>query len=209
MKTYMLMVAFALVLGLHVGPTSTSAQAQCRFIGGAGKLESEVGKGCGGAPGLVAGLRIGLLDSSAQAGYVGRPYGSVKGMSGTMMAAATVAAVKAYLDTYGVPWPKADTPTARRHARTRYNLYQIYYVDKKKDRVDAFKFGITRAGKKRPTSQLRFCARHPKTHTDDCRYKWVRVNIKGWHRARRIEGAYCARYVAAKGRRPHGMARCL
>jgi len=209
MRKVVLIVVFALVMGLGLSAPALSAEAQCRFLRH-NKMPAAAGdKRCGGAGGSLAGPRIGLPQPSSSAGYLGRPYGSIKGVSGALMSAATVAAVKAFLDTYDVPWPRADSPTARRHAKTRYNLYQIFYFDKKKDRVDAFKYGITRVGDERPRSQLRACAVHPKTHTERCRYKWVRVGIKGWHRARRIEGAYCARYVAAKGRRPHGMSRCL
>jgi len=209
MKKIILLVLFAGMIGLETAGTAQPAEARCRFVGGAGKLSSEIAKGCGGAPGLVAGSRIGLLQPSAGRGYVGRPYGSIKGVSGTVMSAATVAAVKSFLDAYDVPLPKADSRTARRHAKTRYNLYQIFYFDKKKDRVDAFKYGITRIGQSRPQGQIKACQKHPRTHTDKCRWKWVRTKIKGWHRARRIEGAYCARYVAARGRRPYGMAKCL
>jgi len=184
-----------------------SADALCRMFGTAGKA-AELDKRCSSTPSM-AGPRIGIFRSSAAPGYIGPAYGSIRNVTGTVMAAATAAAVKAYFDAFGVPWPRATTRTARRYARTRYNVYQIFYFDKRAERVDAYKYGITRVGERRPKSQLRACALNPRTHTEDCRYKWIRVRILGWHRARRIEGAYCARYVAARHRRPYGMTRCL
>jgi len=200
-----------------------TAQARCRFFSAkaGGRVVDEASRGseraakkCGGGGAGLAGARIGLFRPSATAGYLGRPYGGIKDVAGVVMSAVTVAATKSLPGRARCPWPRADSRTARRHAKDRYNVYQIFYFNKKKKKVDAFKYGITRQGRSspansRPDSQLGQCKRHPKTRAKWCRWKWVRVNVKGWHRARRIEGAYCARYVAAKNRRPYGMPRCL
>lgn len=72
-------------------------------------------------------------------------------------------------------------------------------------------YGITqsRLGKTRPESQIGTCNRDDAVRLKSCQWRWVRVHIRGWYRARGWEATYCARYVARKDHRPLGMKRCL
>ncbi|CUR57285.1 hypothetical protein NOCA240031 [metagenome] len=165
-----------------------------------------------GASSSAFGLSIGVPSVGTSPGLAGKRWGGIGGaVVGVTLSAVGVEAMKDYVRAHRVPWPNADSTTARKHRKTAYNLYQIWMTRKKTGNKDLFKYGITRLalGKGRPQSQIGTCNRNAAVVKDSCHWRWVRVHIAGWYRARGWEATYCARYVARKNHRPLGMKRCV
>lgn len=205
----------ALLVGGLLGAVGTAqpVDASCAFFkSGESAPESARAKKCGsgaGRPAPVAGGSIAVPRGSATAGALTRPFGTIGRVGGTVTATVLVAKAHHIAVNLDLPWPSRHSRTARRHAKTRYGIYQIYFRSQAMKKVDAYKYGITRAGATRPKSQLRTCANDYRTATLRCHYRWVRRNVVGFYRARVIETMYCARYVMKVGRRPYGMPKCL
>lgn len=83
-------------------------------------------------------------------------------------------------------------------------VYQIYAPTRSGLRL--WKYGITRVGESRPRSQLKACKEY---FGVNCTAKWLRQDVGGWEKARRLEAGYAARYKSKFGKCPPGMKRCL
>jgi RHS repeat-associated protein len=95
-----------------------------------------------------------------------------------------------------VPWPDKKSKTAKKYKNKTYWGYKIYR--KKGGRI--YKYGITRAGKSRPASQIRSCERY---YNKACSYKMI-WRGKGWYNARVWEATKIMKYVAHHGHCPPG-----
>lgn len=95
-----------------------------------------------------------------------------------------------------VPWPDKKSKTAKKYKNKTYWGYKIYR--KKGGRI--YKYGITRAGKSRPASQIKSCQRY---YGKACSYKMI-WRGKGWYNARAWEATKILKYVAHHGHCPPG-----
>ncbi|MFD0228145.1 DNRLRE domain-containing protein [Streptomyces hirsutus] len=95
-----------------------------------------------------------------------------------------------------VPWPDKKSKTAKKYKNKKYWGYKIYR--KKGGRI--YKYGITRAGKSRPASQIRSCEKY---YNRACGYKMIWQG-KGWYNARVWEATKIMKYVAHHGHCPPG-----
>ena len=86
-----------------------------------------------------------------------------------------------------------------------HRAYQIY-GPAPRGGSKVYKYGITKVGKSRPERQLSRCA---KAFGVDCTFMWVRKDIDGWYRARKVEAGYATKYKMRFGKCPPGMRRCL
>lgn len=206
------LVPGALAAGLLAITSGGSlAAASCAFYKVGETAPESAGMKCGGssrgAP--IAGGAIAIPRGSPTAGALTPRFGSIRGLAGTLTATVFVSQIHRLAGDVDAPWPNARSATARRHAKTQYHVYQIYFHNRRTDKVDAYKYGITRRGGERIQRQLPRCRRDPRTHTNRCNGRWVRRDVTGWHRARVIETMYCVRYQLRVGRRPYGMPRCI
>jgi hypothetical protein len=102
-----------------------------------------------------------------------------------------------------VPWPR--TGTTRAADMSPHNVYQIF-ARTKSGKVIVWRYGITKVGASRPRSQLKACEAALGV---DCHWDWVRTDVKGWLKARRVEAGYATKYKSRFGKCPKGMRRCL
>lgn len=102
-----------------------------------------------------------------------------------------------------VPWPRRTAKRAK--DMSKHGVYEIRAVDQS-GQVRIYKYGITKVGPKRPQSQIAKCQRVMGAR---CRWNWVRTDVKGWYRARKVEAAYATKYKHTHGRCPKGMPKCL
>lgn len=171
---------------------------------------------CGPGPGAVSayGPRIGLPRPSSGAGYYGRPYGTIKAATGVTALAVVASEVRDLVVGYDVPWPKK---TGKR-ADIPYRVYQVWFVGSKNFKMkpgpgkkDSWKYGISmkRQGETRPKKGRRNCEADARTRAGSCTWKWVRTNVIGFYRARRIEAMYAANYKRKRDRCPIGMTKCI
>lgn len=194
-----------------IGPSSP-AEARCAFFkSGESTPESSSAKKCGSGAGRapVAGGAVAVPRGSATAGALTRPFGTIAGVGGTLTGTVLIARAHRLAVSLRAPWPNKKSRTAERHAKTRYHVYQLYFVSKRTGKIDAYKYGITRVGQQRPRGQVKRCERDHRTKSNTCRYRWIRRNVVGFYRARVIETSYCVRYELRMARRPYGMPRCL
>lgn len=162
--------------------------------------------------------RLGTTNPGGWNGYVGGPtasapnsgaswasassYGRIA--TGTRAAEAkTMTWIEKLAGRLRVPWPR--TGTTRASDMSTYRVYQIYGPGEKGgSRV--YKYGITKAGERRPKSQLKACR---SAFGNDCSFSWLRNDVSGWYRARKVEAGYASKYKARFERCPPGMKRCL
>jgi hypothetical protein len=194
-----------------VGPSPPTDASCAVFKGGRSAPDSERGEKCGSGAGRAptAGGAIAVPRGSATPGALTRPFGSIARVGGTLTATVFVARAHHLAGTLDAPWPSRHSRTARRHAQTRYHVYQLYFRSKRTGNLDAYKYGITRVGAQRPRGQVKMCEKDYRTRNNTCRYRWIRRNVVGFYRARVIETSYCVRYELKMARRPYGMQRCL
>jgi hypothetical protein len=86
-----------------------------------------------------------------------------------------------------------------------HRVYQIY-GPAKNGGSRVYKYGLTKNEDLRPRRQLRRCTR---MFGADCDYSWVRKDIDGWYRARKVEAGYATKYKIRFGNCPPGMRKCL
>lgn len=211
--------ALALVATMVVFMAPPTASAQCvpgRLVAGR-RIQTDIFACAGVVRDLPLGafsggrVRIPLVASSGLAalGYIGVNWGRIEKRFGKRTRNVKETRMRAFVKSWDVPWPRKDSKTAKRHRRTRYSVYRIWYTDHRTARKLAWKYGITRKGKARPESQLPTCNGHPDTVWLSCKWKWLRVRVKGYYRARAIEAAYAARFKARTGHCPIGMKSCI
>ena len=102
-----------------------------------------------------------------------------------------------------VPWPRKTAKRAK--DMSKHGVYEIRAIDAS-GKVRIYKYGITKVGRTRPQSQIAKCQRVMGAR---CRWTWVRTDVKGWYRARKVEASYATKYKHVHGRCPKGMPRCL
>ncbi|MCL2543703.1 MAG: hypothetical protein FWE71_14770 [Nocardioidaceae bacterium] len=142
-------------------------------------------------PLVAGGALIGL-------GYVGASWGKIEPRFGTRTKYVKETRMRQFVKKERVPWPNSSSKTARRHRNTRYDVYQIWYKDHETGRTLAWKYGITRIGRRRPESQIGTCNGAEETVWESCDWKWVRQKVRGYFRARAIEATYAARFKAKR-----------
>ncbi|MEV0589615.1 LamG-like jellyroll fold domain-containing protein [Nonomuraea sp. NPDC050310] len=122
------------------------------------------------------------------------------GSGGTSGSAATQAQAQTQTATQAVkvPFPKANTDTARKHAQSRYIVYQINGPGNR----GVYKYGISRVGDKRPQSQLPKCNAYYGVKKG-CSYSRV-AEVTGWYNARLIEATLIYGYARKNGKCPPG-----
>lgn len=195
--------------------TASPASADCPLFRGMDADEAKTPE-CGTAV-RPYGVRVGLPARSSGAGYYGKPYGTIKGLTGVIAEAVSNAAVKSMADYYDVPWPRKPKDMTTDKQTKKYRVYQVWFVGSKKfkkkpgpGKKDAWKYGISAHDQKqrRPKDGVRYCERDSRTRANSCQWKWVRQNIVGFYRARKIEAMYAGAYKKKRGRCPIGMTAC-
>lgn len=91
--------------------------------------------------GLVADLPLGAftgpniripLSAGAELvalGYIGANWGKIERSFGKETKEVKETRMRAFVKSHDVPWPNANSKTAKKHRDTRYNVYQIWYTD--------------------------------------------------------------------------------
>lgn len=113
--------------------------------------------------------------------------------------------LRKFIKSQKVPLPPKDNKMPK---TAPYSVYQIYAKNIGSKPYRLYKFGITRAGKKRPGRQVTKCVEYYESlgYVDpQCGWQWVRGDIIGWYRARLHEGLHTARYKKVHDKFPPGM----
>ncbi|RNL91391.1 hypothetical protein EFE23_23530 [Micromonospora solifontis] len=100
-----------------------------------------------------------------------------------------------------IPFPNIKSPSFRRFRLTKYIVYQISFWKGGKWRT--WKYGISRVGTSRPSSQIARCQLSMGAR---CRYV-VRNRVTGWYTARTLEASYILAYYTRHGHCPPGQYR--
>lgn len=194
--------------GLLVAPPTTSVDtvtiASCTVSGrsAAHEIRLECGASSIGFRGAVAGAAPAVPSGRWAKGSYGTPGADLPIRRPTQSLATTEQRVRKL----GVPWPSRTAKRAQ--DMSDYRVYTIYGINRRTGEARTYKFGITKVGDKRPRSQIRTCERAFGSDFS-CRRRWVRENVDGWTKARRLEAIHAARYKDWAGRCPPGMKRCL
>lgn len=190
-------LAMVMVLAVPAGPGTSASRG-----GDGGPNQARTTVNPAGWAGAYAGSRI-AAPNSGTSWASGSTYGSIARATNPVSATKTMNAIERFARKWGVPWPK--TGTTRATDMSTHRVYQIYGPGERGG-SRLYKYGITKVGKSRPQSQLAACR---KKFGADCTFSWVRNDVDGWLRARKVEAGYAARYKARFGHCPPGMRRCL
>lgn len=152
--------------------------------------------------GALSGSSVGAPSSGGA--WASSPYYGVRATSTVASEASSMRVIESNARKIKVPWPNPRAVRAR--DMSEYRVYQIYYT-KRNGGTRLYKYGITKVGEARPRDQLRNCAQA--TGVAECEWLWVRTEIRGWLRARRVEAGYAMKYKLKLGECPPGMKRCL
>ncbi|MFF6906215.1 DNRLRE domain-containing protein [Streptomyces sp. NPDC012389] len=100
----------------------------------------------------------------------------------------------------GVPLPNPNSKSAKKHKKSKYIGYMIYYKGK------VWKYGISRVGKSRPAGQIKACNKYYRVQKG-CAYTILKKSMTGWLNARSWEASIILRYVAKHRHCPPGQAK--
>lgn len=115
---------------------------------------------CGGPSAMAIGPRAGSAPSRLPA----VPWGTLPKASGMAVVSATsVSVLNDLIRSQAVPDVRADTRTAIRHRDSMYGVYQIWVY--RRTIGNTFKYGITRVGPSRPSSQVGVCQHYYRSNS--------------------------------------------
>lgn len=154
-------------------------------------------------PGAVGGGGIGMPSRGASWTQPNSGYGQVVKGGTFVKATKTMSRLQRMAKRHKVPWPSSGAKRAE--DMSTHRIYQVY-APAKKGGHRVYKYGITKAGEARPKRQLRRCKRAMGV---DCTFSWVRNDVDGWLKARKVEAGYATKYKMRFDRCPPGMPRCL
>jgi hypothetical protein len=114
-----------------------------------------------------------------------------------------------------VPFPNANSKTAKTYAKSPYRVYEIYGTSLGPgDYHWTWKYGITRQliPAQRPNRQLPTCTKYYGSQNlldHSCTYKWLWIGV-GWLQARTVEASFTLYYAITHGGNcPPGMPACI